>query len=145
MIEIISVGIFILLTATALIHFFWALGGDWPGHDETSLAKTVVGENDIKSMPPQILTTVVAILIFASGVWALLATDIFAIAIPQVFLKAGVYVLAAVFILRGAVGLLPLMARFAGEEPFATLNKRFYSPLILMIGAGYFVIGFFHF
>jgi len=27
----------------ALLHAYWALGGDWPGRDRESLARTVVG------------------------------------------------------------------------------------------------------
>lgn len=35
--------IFVILTLVALLHLFWAVGGKWPGKDDESLAKAVIG------------------------------------------------------------------------------------------------------
>ena len=41
---------------------------------------------------------------------------------------------AFVLLARGIVGFLPFWAEVTPEEPFRTLDKRFYSPLCLALG-----------
>ena len=44
---------------------------------------------------------------------------------------------ALVFLGRGVAGFTPAWRRLTPEEPFATLDVRYYSPLCLIIGAGF--------
>jgi len=49
-------------------------------------------------------------------------------------------VLAAIFLARGAVGYTSGWRAQFSEEPFATLDRRNYSPLSLFIGAGFLLL-----
>ncbi len=44
---------------------------------------------------------------------------------------------ALIFMGRGVLGVLPAFERALPEQPFLSLNRRFYSPLIFLIGAGF--------
>ncbi|MCB1383862.1 MAG: DUF3995 domain-containing protein [Notoacmeibacter sp.] len=126
----------LVLFATALLHAYWGFGGLWPATDAQTLARTVVGNNGIRSMPPVTLTFVVAVLIATAGVWPALWTGLLPSGLPDWLLRAGMLVLTPVFLLRGLAGITPLMRRTHGTEPFASLNRRWFSPLITLIGAG---------
>ncbi len=53
------------LTGLATLHAYWALGGSWPGHDDRSLAETVVGPS--AALPPTPATWAVAGLLATSA------------------------------------------------------------------------------
>ena len=57
--------------------------------------------------------------------------------LPQVLTFAGGAVLTAVFGLRGLLGVFPAFEKMAPEQPFLSLNRRYYSPLCLAIGIGF--------
>ena len=44
---------------------------------------------------------------------------------------------ALVFLGRGIAGFTPAWRRLTPEQPFATLDVRYYSPLCLAIGTGF--------
>ena len=44
------------------------------------------------------------------------------------------------FLARGILGFMPWWRRLAPEQPFARLDRRFYSPLCLLIAAGFLVL-----
>jgi len=48
------------------------------------------------------------------------------------------WTLALVFLGRGVEGYLPAMAK--AEQPFPQLNRRYYSPLCLVLGLGFLVL-----
>ena len=125
----------LVLLATALLHAYWGFGGLWPAADQETLARMVVGNNGVRAMPPAALTFIVALLIAAAGIWPLLWTGLLQAGLPDWLLRAGMLVLTGVFLLRGLAGITPLMARSHGTEPFASLNRRWFSPLITVTGA----------
>ncbi len=53
---------------------------------------------------------------------------------PDWLLTAGMAVLSMVFIARGIAGFVPAVKKMNSEEPFATLNARYFSPLIVLLG-----------
>jgi hypothetical protein len=134
---IVSVLTFLPLLVIAFAHLLWALGTNWPISSETLLAQTVVGRTGITRMPNRLLTLCVAIVLFAVSVIAMgLAGHDDGGAIRTV-LGA---LCAIVFLGRGAIGYTPgWRARF-GAEPFATLDRKNYSPLSLWIGAGFLIL-----
>jgi hypothetical protein len=132
-----AVLIFLVLAVTAAFHVYWAFGGLWPGHDELSLARTVVGDKGITGMPARGLTLVVAIMIVVAGLVALMQVSVLPEALPPALQRAAIIVLALIFLLRGAVSFTSLPRRMQAEEPFATLDRRIYGPLCLALGAGY--------
>lgn len=129
--------IFVALLAVAIAHFIWSIGGTWPIRNEALLAKTVVGLPGITKMPPKIASFAVAAAVLAAGVIALSLADDTA---GGGWLTAIGILLGLLFLGRGAVGYSAgWRARFP-EEPFATLDRKNYSPLCLAIGAGFLIL-----
>ena len=128
---------FVPLLMVALAHFFWALGSTWPIKNETLLAQTVVGTPGVTRMPNRFVTFIVSLLVLAAGIVALALADHTSGGITLTLLGV---LLAIVFIARGILGYTPgWRARFP-TEPFATLDRKNYSPLCLWIGAGYIIL-----
>lgn len=132
-----AIAIFLTLAAIAALHAYWGLGGLWPGTDVRSLIDAVVGDPRLTAMPSREITFIVVGLIFASGVFALLAIAPLA-GLARLFVKTAVAVIAAVFIARGISGYaLPEAIRSRMSEPFATYDQLYYSPLCLLLGAAF--------
>jgi hypothetical protein len=129
-----------ILVFVASWHLIWAFGIHWPFKNEEALAKAVVGTRGITKMPRKIASGGVAILLLIAAMWALLLRDLGPFSSPKfVDLLVG-SAIAAVFTLRGVAGFMPAMERFTPEQPFLRLNRRFYSPLCILLGAGFFVL-----
>jgi hypothetical protein len=140
--NILAMVLFIVLATIAALHFYWAVGGLWPGKDEASLAKTVIGAKGIKKMPPQALTLFVSGAILVASLWPLMWRAVIPYALPQLLLWLGMLLLTFVFIGRGIAGYLPFFQRTNCEQPFARLDRHYFSPLCLLIGAGFAVLLF---
>ncbi len=134
---IVSILIFITLSIVALIHAYWAFGGHWPGHDEQSLVRSVVGTKGLTTMPPFWLTMIVVPLIFIAGLFPLFWIGILPWFLPSILLSLGMFVVTSVFLLRGLFSYTPMARNMGFEEPFNTLDKKYYAPLCLVIGAGF--------
>ena len=135
--DAIAFALAVVLTIVAAIHFAWALGMVWPGIDDASLSRIVVGTPGATRMPPRWLTAIVAILIFLAALWPVLWRGLipYPHAIPQTIIWLGMCALALVFLGRGVAGYLPAMAK--AEQPFARLNRLYYSSLCLVLGVGF--------
>ncbi len=129
--------IFVILCAIAILHLYWAFGGLWPGKDEKTLTQTVIGATGITHMPPKWLTVLVAILIFMAALFPLIWSGIISSPVPDGLVRAAMWVLTFIFIARGIAGYLPFFHKSNAEQPFATLNRNYYSPLCIVIGCGY--------
>jgi len=129
--------IFGILSATAIIHVLWGLGITWPLRDTQALINTVVGAKGMTRMPGMGLTLVVAAGMAAAAVFALWGAGVVALPLPIWMRTASLGVLAAIFLLRGMATYLPLGPLANSIEPFRSLDKRFYAPLILALGLGY--------
>lgn len=125
--------VFIPLLAISMVHFMWAFGSTWPVSDPQTLARTVVGTKGVKRMPSRFLTALVAIAVLAAGIWVLAMTD----PSDSIILTLGGAGLALVFVGRGVAGFTSAWRALVPEEPFATFDKKLYSPLCLAIGAGF--------
>lgn len=135
-----AVSIFVVLTIVALLHAYWAFGGRWPGHDEPSLARMVVGSKGIITMPARGPTLAVAVVIFLAGVVALARADLVPVPLPPMLQSVAVTALAVVFLGRGIASFTPWFRASQSEEPFATLDRRLYGPLCLALGTGFAVL-----
>ncbi len=135
--------LFITLGLIALLHVYWALGGYWPGTTEQSLINTVIGDPGLSSMPPAALTLGVAFLVFAAGVVAL---SVSGIALTRLYSlsRIAALVLILVFTARGTMGLISDIGllQFPMTEPFRTYDLWLYSPLCLLLGAGFALLVF---
>ncbi len=125
-----------VLAALALLHVYWARGGHWPGHDEASLAKTVVGEPGSERMPGALACFAVAIALAIAATLPLASQGFLDVPVAAGWRRGLTLLAAGVFALRGVGGFFE--ARFrrgAPVEPFYRLNRRLYSPLCLALAA----------
>ena len=137
MIGPLAIGLAAAVAAIGLLHLAWGLGLRWPGTDEASLAAMVVGRTRGGRMPSRPLTFLVAA--------AILAGAALVVAVSAPGLPAGLFGLALagyvavdlVFLLRGVAGFIPAVWRYAEGTPFHRLNQLYYSPLCLLIAAGF--------
>lgn len=128
----------VILLLVAVLHAIWGLKIWWPIADERRLARTVVGAREIEEMPAPFacFLVAVALLIGITLPWITFGY----LALP--FGPSGLYLLAlggfaAVLLLRGVAGYTTAFRRIFPEEPFRSLDRRFFSPLCLALGAGY--------
>ena len=124
-----------VLAIVALVHLFWAFGGKWPGKDDLSLARTVVGTNGIEKMPPRWITFIVAILIVLAALWPFGWLHWKETFLPKWFWSLGMMGLTLIFVARGIAGYVPAIKQQNSEQPFARLDARYYSPLCLVLGS----------
>jgi Protein of unknown function (DUF3995) len=134
---IIAVLIFLPLLTVGLAHLLWALGTTWPISSEALLAQTVVGRPGITRMPNRLVTAAIAVAIFAASIIAIGLADKTEGGLLRTLLGA---FLALVFLGRGIVGYTAAWRVRYPTEPFATLDRKNYSPLCLWIGAGYLIL-----
>ena len=127
----------IALAAIAAIHAYWAAGGLWPGRTERELVDTVVGDPRLSRMPPAWLTAFVAALLAGLAAWPLLLAPIAAHLISPSLTMVATLLAAMVFLGRGAAGYVLAVRRMNSAEPFATYDRRFYSPLCIVLGVGF--------
>ncbi len=128
---------FVLLLALALAYFLWSLGRTWPIRNEELLVKTVTGRPGRTTMPPRWTSLAVAVLMLGSGIVALSLADHTA---GGVWLTVLGVLLALLFLGRGALGYTRRWREIFSAEPFATLDRKNYSPLALALGAGFLIL-----
>jgi hypothetical protein len=128
--------VFVILLAVGLAHLLWSIGSRWPIKDPELLAKTVIGRPGITRVP-RLISLVVAVLTLAAGLFALSLADHDA---GDWWLTGIGVVLAAVFLGRGAFGYSAAFRARYSLEPFVTNNRRVYSPLCLIVGAGFLIL-----
>lgn len=131
--KILSLIIFVTLSAIALLHVYWGLGGLWPAKTAENLIKTVVGAPGMTQMFGVGITLTVASLIFAAGLVALLASGLISLG-PNWFARLGAGVLTFIFIGRGVAGYYAAWRGMEQTQPFASYDLWLYSPLCLGIG-----------
>ena|SRR5438874_1819026 len=121
----------------AAIHAYWGFGRYWPATSPERLAKTAVGTPNIKLMPSAGSCFVVAAVLAGVASWPMFAAAL----LPEIWphwltLLAGAGI-AVVFVGRGLAGYTRAWRGRFSEEPFARLDRLVYSPLCLVLGAGY--------
>lgn len=130
----------LLLSAIAGLHAYWGRGGLWPASSEDELVATVIGNARARRMPSPGLSLLVALAIAVTAIWPLLLEQMPGVAATRPFILLGGLAIMAVFLLRGVAGFLPAWRRLHPREPFASYDRRYYSPLCLLIAAGYAVL-----
>jgi hypothetical protein len=139
MTAIIAWCIFIVLTAIAAVHVAWGFGVRWPRKTEAELVTTVIGHRR-DTMPPPPHCYLAATAIFIPGAIALMLAGLVQTPWPRwLILLAGAGA-ALVFAGRGIAGYVPAWRARHPREPFASLDRHYYSPLCLMLAAGFVVL-----
>jgi hypothetical protein len=134
----------VVLVALAALHAWWGVGGRWPGHDERSLVGLVVGRTRSMRMPSLVACMLVASALFAAAGLVALQGKVISVDLGmpgERLVQTGFWIAGAVFALRGLAGFIPPIFAYARGTPFASLNRLFYSPLCLLIAAGFAVTG----
>jgi len=136
-IELIAYAIFAILLVVSLVHLAWAFGMAWPAKQRDMLVPTVVGLPKEKPMPPAVLTVVVAFAITCLGVVALWGAGVISVSGFAGVKGWALLGVAAIFSVRGIVTYFPISPFKSAAEPFRSLNRRYFSPLCLLLSAGY--------
>lgn len=134
--SLVAIALACILVVLAALHAFWGLGGIWPGTDEASCARAVVGFRGVRKMPPPASAFAVTACLAVAGLWALALGKFVALPIAGPLIAAIGLLIAFIFLGRGIAGFTPPWRRLACEQPFATLDVRYYSPLCIAIGVG---------
>lgn len=127
---------FLILTAIAGIHFYWAFGGTWA-------IDVVLPEMQGKKAftPSPLITILVAFVFFVFAMIYLKNIAFVDIALPAIIQNYGLKCLGIIFLVR-AIGDF----RYVGftktikDSKFAKLDTKFYSPLCLYLGISTFII-----
>lgn len=131
-----SIFVALAMFAVSVFHLAWALGSTFPAKDEKALALSVAGFRGNEHMPPRIASFIVSILTFGLGLWPFVASHFLSTEIvsgTSVFIAVGLGT-------RGTLGFTRWWRALTPEQPFAMLDRRYYSPLCLALGAAYLFI-----
>ncbi|MEZ5945692.1 MAG: DUF3995 domain-containing protein [Hyphomonas sp.] len=134
---ILSVVLATILAIAGLLHALWGFGVTFPAANEQQLARMVVGRRGITKMPSLAACLFVAVWLFAFAGLALMLGRFAPLPVSKWLVAFAGSGAALIFVGRGIVGVLPAFERAAPEQPFLSLNRRFYSPLIFLIGVGF--------
>ena len=127
----------LVLAAIAVLHAYWGFGGVWPGSDAADCARRVGGFRGVRAMPSPAACFAVAAAIAIAALVPMFLLGRFGV----LSALAG-FAVAVVFLGRGVAGFTPAWRRYTPEQPFATLDVRYYSPLCLAIGIGFAALTF---
>jgi hypothetical protein len=135
----IALAIFLLLTAIAGIHVAWGTGVRWPRKTEADLVATVIGHRSNK-MPTPNQCYLAALAICIPGIIALMLAGLIDASVLAFTVPLAGAAAALVFAGRGIAGYVPAWRARHPREPFASLDRHYYSPLCLMLAAGLIVL-----
>ena len=130
----------IILWALAALHVYWGVGGVWPGTDVRSCARAIAGFRGIEAMPSMQAASAVAAALGFAGLLAFRLAGHGAGLLPANLALLGGTLAIVVFAGRGLAGYLPAWRRLTPEMPFARYDVRYYSPLCLVLGAGFAIL-----
>ena len=137
--------VIVVLAALAALHFYWGIGGRWPGHDDRSLVEFVVGRTRDMKAPNFWACLFVAGALLAAALLVALHAGAVDSPLPEwlrPLAQIGFWTAFTVFAARGIAGFIPAIFRYADGTPFARLNLIFYSPLCLAIAVGFLAVHF---
>lgn len=117
-----------VLAAIAALHISWAMGIWIPIRDEARLVRSVVGATGATRMPGPIPCGLVA--------GALLAIIVLIWFSPSALRSVLLGIAGTVLIIRGCLAWVPMWRKMTPVEPFATLDRRAFGPLCLLLGIG---------
>lgn len=124
--------LFAVVFALSFIHFRWSRGSHWPEESEAALARAVIGDGR-RRMPSPRACLAVAFVLALVAFWPFFALGY----ATELEIRQGSMVLAGLFVARGIAGYTPRWRGYFHDQPFTTRDKRYYSPLCLLLGLGY--------
>jgi len=130
----------VALVLLAALHFYWGVGGRWPGHDDRSLVEMVIGRTRNMKAPDFWTCLFVTLALLSAALLVALYVGMIDLSLSRwadLVVALGYCTAGAVFFARGVAGFIPAVFRYAEGTPFARLNRLFYSPLCLAVAAGF--------
>jgi fatty acid desaturase len=128
--------LFLCLITVSLAHFVWGFGGTWPIRDHKLLAATVIGREGVDKVPRLASLGVAILVLIAAAIGASLG-DADSGGMPLTLVGLA---LALLFGARGLLGYTAGWRRRYPREPFAALDRKFYSPLCLVVAVCFLVL-----
>ncbi len=135
--NVVALFMFLLLQGVALVHVGWGLGMRWPAKSRGELVAMVVGLPAGTPMPPLWLTLLVALGISGIGIAALWGAGWFSLGWLEGWKRWILAAIVLVFALRGGATYVPFGALHAAVEPFRSLDRLYFAPMILLIAVGF--------
>lgn len=127
---------FVPILAVTIGGLLWSVGRTWPFRDPALLAHTVIGRPGVDRVP-RLPTFVFALIMLVAGIVALALADRTG---GGAALTAIGVVFGLLFLARGVAGYSRWWAERMPVEPFFTANRKTYSPLALILGAGFIIL-----
>jgi hypothetical protein len=124
-----------VMLSIGALHFYWGVGGRWPGHDDASLISIVAGAQSGRMYGFAACAAVAIALSAAAAIVAARHSAIMTTSFGWI-VTAGYVVLILVFALRGLAAYVTPIFEYARGAPFFELNRLYYAPLCLAIAAG---------
>lgn len=125
------------VSAIAWVHFQWGRGSTWPEADEEALARAVVGDGR-RRMPAPVFCFAVAFVLELVALWPLYALG----HASELLTLQVTFVIAGAFVARGLAGFSRRWREHFTAEPFTTRDRKYYSPLCLLLGVAYVALVF---
>ena len=128
---ILAIVLSLVVVAIATLHILWGIGFWFPIADEAELVRAVVGFSGAKEMPGAVPCALVGVGLFMAVAclwWP-----------PGAFRFLALAVVGAVFVARGVATFTPFWRKLTPTEPFATLDRKYYGPLCLALGTGFWI------
>ncbi|MFJ8627180.1 DUF3995 domain-containing protein [Kitasatospora sp. NPDC093550] len=126
------------LGATGALHAVWAVT-PWPLKTPEEFADVVVGAGE--GVPPAAACVAVAGLLGTAAYLVGAEAGVLPEAGPERLRRAGVRTVAGVMLARGVGGLALFGGVLERSERFRRMDRRYYSPLCLALGAGAAAVG----
>lgn len=137
----IAVSLSLVLAAISILHALWASGSSWPKENDEALVQAVVGSSGRTEMPAKWQSAFVALCLAGGAVLPHLTLQTVTIPhLPLELVSLSTWALTIVFLGRGLIGTTPWFRKLLPGEPFVSLNRKYYSPLCLIIGAGFLIL-----
>lgn len=128
--------LFFLLITVALAHLLWAFGSPWPVRDPKLLAATITGREGVDRVP-RLASFGVALLVLLASVVGTALADLDSGGLPLTL--AGL-AFGLLFGVRGVLGYTAGWRRRHAQPPFPELDRKFYSPLCLVVAVCFLVL-----
>jgi hypothetical protein len=124
--------LFAIVFALSFVHFQWSRGSHWPENSEAELARAVIGDGRTR-MPSPFACLAVSLVLAMVALWPICVVDR-AMELPM---RQVSMVIAGTFVARGIAGYTPRWRAWFRDQPFTSRDRRYYSPLCLLLGLGY--------
>jgi glucan phosphoethanolaminetransferase (alkaline phosphatase superfamily) len=137
MITIAGLILFLIFLVLSMMHFYWGFGGK--KSMDAVVPKGIDGTNLFN--PGFLASILVAIGLFGFALFVLIKINLLDIHLPPWILKYGLIAISILFFIRAIgdfkyIGFFARMnsAKTGKPSRFALLDKKYYSPLCLLIG-----------